>query len=363
MLWLLPLAASAHKLVPAVVEVQLAPGGNAAVAMTLNLEALLAGIRPLHADTDQAPERVRYDTLRGASPQALEEVLRGRLGDLLAGIEFRFGQRRVAPEFRSVEIPPVGDIRVARKSTLHFSLPVPPGAEGFRFRLDPRFGNCVLRLSTPERGEPVAHWLTDGEASPPFAVDAPYREMSRLRTLGRYLPLGFTHILPLGLDHILFVLGLFLLTIHLRPVLWQVTAFTVAHTITLALTVLGYLSLPSTVVEPLIAASIVYIGAENVVTRTVHWHRVIVIFLFGLLHGMGFAGVLREGGIPPGQFVSALISFNVGVELGQLTVIAIAFAAVGYWFRERPWYRRRVVIPFSLVIAAVGLYWTVTRIG
>ena len=359
---LLPFAASAHKLAPALVEVRFQPGGGAGVEMALNLEAVLAGIQPAHADTDDAPERARYDALRAESPEGLERVLRGKLPDLLADIEPRFGEARSELRLRAVEIPPVGDLRVARKSTLYFDLSVPPEGESFRFRLAPRLGNCVLRLSTPEMTEPVAHWLTNGERSPPFALDAPYRGVSGYRTVSRYTALGFTHILPLGIDHILFVLGLFLLTIHLRPVLWQVTAFTVAHTITLALTILGYLELPDHIVEPLIAASIVYIGVENVVTRTVHWHRVIVIFLFGLLHGMGFAGVLHEIGLPTGRFVTALIAFNVGVELGQLAVIAIAFGAVGYWFRNRDWYRGRIVIPFSLVIAGVGLYWTVTRI-
>lgn len=362
-LLLLPINAPAHKLAPALVEVGFDQGGSADVAVTLNLEALLAGVQPTHADTDDAPERLRYEALRGESPEVLEEALRGALPDLLAGIELRFGEVRPALDLGSVAIPPVGDVRVARKSTLHFELALPPDTEAFQFRLAPRFGDSVLRIATPEMTEPVAHWLTDGEASPPFELAAPYRGVSALDTVNRYTWLGFTHILPLGIDHILFVLGLFLLTIHLRPVLWQVTAFTVAHTITLALTILGYIELPDTIVEPLIAASIVYIGVENVITRTVHWHRVIVIFLFGLLHGMGFAGVLHEIGLPAGQFVTALIAFNVGVELGQLAVIALAFGAVGYWFRDRDWYRGRVVIPFSLLIAGVGLYWTVTRIG
>ncbi|MEJ2321663.1 MAG: HupE/UreJ family protein, partial [Gammaproteobacteria bacterium] len=136
-----------------------------------------------------------------------------------------------------------------------------------------------------------------------------------------------------------------------------------AHTITLALTILGYIALPDSIVEPLIAASIVYIGLENILTQEIHWHRVIVIFLFGLLHGMGFAGVLHELGLPEGQLATALISFNVGVELGQIAVILLAFLAIGVWFRNKPWYRRFVVIPFSLLIALVGFYWFIERLA
>ena len=167
--------------------------------------------------------------------------------------------------------------------------------------------------------------------------------------------------MPKGLDHILFVLGLFLLSVRLAPLLIQVTAFTVAHTLTLALSVYGVVSLPSSIVEPLIAASIVYVAVENILTPQLKPWRALVVFGFGLLHGLGFAGVLQEVGLPHGQFVPALVSFNVGVELGQLAVIALAYLAVGIWGRNRPWYRPRVVIPASATVAAVGLFWTVQR--
>ena len=141
------------------------------------------------------------------------------------------------------------------------------------------------------------------------------------------------------------------------------TSFTLAHTITLALSIYGVLSLAPTIVEPLIALSIVYVGVENILTRELKPWRVVVVFLFGLLHGLGFAGVLTEIGLPRSEFLPALIAFNVGVELGQLAVIGIAFLAVGLWYRNRPWYRQRVTIPGSVLISLVGLYWFMERIG
>ncbi|MFC1665380.1 HupE/UreJ family protein [Pseudomonadota bacterium] len=176
-----------------------------------------------------------------------------------------------------------------------------------------------------------------------------------------YIGLGFTHILPKGLDHILFVVGIFLLSLKLSPVLWQITAFTVAHTITLALTIYGYISLSPSIVEPLIALSIVYVGVENILTSRLKPWRVLVVFIFGLLHGMGFAGVLTEIGLPRSEFVTALITFNVGVELGQLAVIGIALLLVG-GFRNKSWYRRWIVVPISLVISLIGLYWCLDRV-
>ena len=177
-----------------------------------------------------------------------------------------------------------------------------------------------------------------------------------------YLKLGFTHILPLGIDHILFVLGLFFLSPKLKPLLTQVTCFTIAHTITLGLAVYNVVSLPSYIVEPVIAASIIYVAIENLRRRELNKWRLLVVFLFGLIHGMGFAGALKELGLPKSQFLNALLTFNLGVELGQMTVIMIAFLAVGLWFKSREWYHKRIVVPASLVIAIIAAYWTVERI-
>lgn len=201
-----------------------------------------------------------------------------------------------------------------------------------------------------------------GKLSAPFPLDRAVVPQSRWTIVKTYLALGFKHILPRGLDHVLFVLGIFLLAVQLRPVLWQVSAFTVAHTITLALTIYGVVSLPSSVVEPLIALSIVYVAIENVFTSKLHAWRPLIVFCFGLLHGMGFAGVLTEIGLPRSEFIPALLAFNAGVECGQLTVIFTAFLLVGLPFRKKPWYRQRVVVPASLAIAGVGVFWTVQRV-
>jgi hypothetical protein len=111
----------------------------------------------------------------------------------------------------------------------------------------------------------------------------------------------------------------------------------------------------------LIAASIVYVAVENVVARGLTPWRPVIVFLFGLLHGLGFASVLADVGLPPGQYVPSLIGFNVGVEIGQLTVVALAYLTVGYWFGDKPWYRARIATPASLAIAAVGAWWVIER--
>jgi len=155
---------------------------------------------------------------------------------------------------------------------------------------------------------------------------------------------------------------LFLLSVKWKPLLIQVTSFTVAHTITLGLSIYGFISLSPAIVEPLISASIVYVAIENVITSELKPWRAFVVFGFGLLHGMGFAGVLSEIGLPRSEFLTALLTFNLGVELGQLSVITLAYLLVGLWWRNKPWYHQRIVRPLSILIAAVGCYWTVERV-
>lgn len=176
-----------------------------------------------------------------------------------------------------------------------------------------------------------------------------------------YLKLGFEHIIPLGLDHILFVLSLFFLNNQLKTIIWQATAFTVAHSITLGLAMYGLISPPTYIVEPVIALSIMFIAIENIISDKLRPSRMLIVFAFGLIHGLGFASVLTELGLPQNQFLTSLLTFNLGVELGQITVILLAWFLIGKWFHQKTWYRKRIVIPISAIIAIIALYWTVER--
>ncbi|MEP6646632.1 MAG: HupE/UreJ family protein [Saprospiraceae bacterium] len=177
-----------------------------------------------------------------------------------------------------------------------------------------------------------------------------------------YLELGYKHILPQGFDHILFVIGLCLLSTRIKTILWQATAFTVAHSITLALSMKNIIVAPSSIVEPIIALSILFVAIENIVISELKPWRIVIVFLFGLIHGMGFASALNEIGLPRDAFITSILSFNVGVELGQITIIVVVFATIIRIFGDKPWYRRRVVYPISIVIACIAAYWTVQRI-
>ncbi len=247
--------------------------------------------------------------------------------------------------------------------TIHLRGAVPQGSSHVTWTYGWTSSRYAFSITRAEDASASTEWLDGDQTSTPAPVQNASAERSRVRILAQYVGLGFTHILPKGIDHVLFVLGVFLLTRRARPVLLQISAFTIAHSITLGLSIYGIVSLPSAVVEPAIALSIAYIAVENLLTRDLKPWRYALVFLFGLLHGLGFAGALSELGLPREDFLLALLGFNAGVELGQLTVIALAFAGVGYWFRERVWYRQRVVVPASVCIAFLGLYWTVQRLS
>jgi hypothetical protein len=177
-----------------------------------------------------------------------------------------------------------------------------------------------------------------------------------------YLKLGYLHILPYGFDHILFVTGLCLLSDKISTILWQATAFTVAHSITLACSMKGLIVAPSAVVEPIIALSILFVALENIMVDKLNPWRILIVFMFGLIHGMGFASALNEIGLPPNKFFLSIFSFNVGVELGQVTVIVTTFALIIIPFHKIKNYKKRVVYPLSIIIASIALYWTIQRV-
>ena len=186
--------------------------------------------------------------------------------------------------------------------------------------------------------------------------------MSYFETISTYFQLGFTHVIPLGFDHILFILTLFFLSSNIKMVIIQCSVFTLAHSLSLGLAASGFIIPNANIVEPLIAASILFTAIENIVHDKINPWRIALIFEFGLIHGLGFANSLKEIGLPKNQFLPSLLSFNIGVEFGQITIILAAYFLISKWFSNKIWYKERIVYPISTVIASVALYWTIERI-
>lgn len=342
---------------PAIAELTL---GQTETRLTIetNLEALIADIDlSTVRDTDEAENAADYDGLAALEPEELRRAFQRFWPAMRSGLEITVDRQHVDPVVTGVEIPPPDTEGLARTSIIAFTLPA--GRE-VSFQWAKSYGDIVVRQLGVADDIAYTGFLSGGERSPPIMIDGGVTQ-GPVATLTRYVAVGFDHIIPKGLDHILFVLGLFFLAPRIRALLWQISAFTLAHTVTLALGATGAVVVDPAIVEPLIALSIVYVAVENVFIGHLSPWRPVLIFAFGLLHGLGFASVLADFGLPDAQFLPALIGFNIGVELGQIAVVLLAFMAVGFWFRDRTWYRPRIAVPASLCIAATGTYWAAER--
>jgi hydrogenase/urease accessory protein HupE len=255
-----------------------------------------------------------------------------------------------------------------------------PDGDGVIFRNSFSCGNVagdilyrstVLTATDPGARQVVL--IGDGMNAPQALLDAGHTTIalsapapSLFSTMQRYLVTGIEHIF-LGYDHIAFLVAVVLWARRLVPVIKIVTAFTIAHSITLSLAALNVIVIPSVVVEPAIAASIVFVAMENFFSRDID-RRWRVAFVFGLVHGFGFAGALREVGLPANAIVTALAAFNVGVEIGQVAIVSIvvptliAFDHLTATNRAAPVRAASLVYALSALISLLGGYWLVTRI-
>ena len=364
----------AHEVQPTIADLIVADG-QLELVLDLNLEAFLAEI-DLDGlqDTDEAENAAGYDALRALPDAELLAQAANLLPAWNALPVVTVDGTPVMLTGGAASVPEQVDQDLPRVSRWQLLGSVPAGAQQVQIRWPEGAGALVIRQQGV--ADPYTGYLEGGGTSDAITLgggDA----ASGWQTFAAYIPVGFDHILPKGLDHILFVLGLFFLSTRLGPLLWQVSAFTLAHTVTLALGALGWVSISGAIVEPLIAASIVYVAVENIFSGHLNKWRPAVVFGFGLLHGLGFASVLGDFGLPEGQFIPALIGFNIGVELGQLTVIAMAAvliwlavraAAVARLTDEESAVRsysvtfRAVSLAGSLLIAIIGAWWVVERV-
>lgn len=361
--WCPPSRADAVK--PALVELTIFDDGTFSMEIRASIEAMLAGISTRYKNTKDAPTAAEYDVFRAMAPVDLERQFAAFKPTFFDALSLRFGGQKADLKIVSVDIPEPGYKKVPRISTILLSGELPQGAENFDWTYPARFGDAAFRYRHYVPDEYTWSdwtWLRNGESTQKIGIRANYVKRALLDVVLSYIKLGYLHIVPLGLDHILFILGIFLLSPRLKPLFWQATAFTVAHTITLGLSMYGVINVPARIVQPLIALSIAYVGVENIFFSTLHSRRIVIVFLFGLLHGMGFASVLADFGMPKNDFVTALLSFNVGVELGQISLLLAAWLLLALPFGSSLNYRKLVVIPGSTVIAVMGMVWTIDRV-
>lgn len=353
---------------PALIEISAFTTGHVEIEIRASIEALLTGINASYKNTQDAPTAEEYDALRVLEGHQLQEKFKTFKQDMLDQIFLEADNKIVELQISSVTVPEPGYTKVPRISVIRLTATIDKHTKQVRWYYPASFGDNAVRVRQVDEANQKWHWsqwqwLRNDETSQPFSLTEVFTKAPLSETIWSYLVVGFEHIVPKGTDHILFIFGLFLFSIKISPLLWQVTMFTIAHTITLGLSMNGVIALPSIVVEPLIALSIAYVGLENILTKQLHKSRLLLVFAFGLLHGLGFASVLDDFGMPDDDFVVALISFNIGVEFGQLAVIALAFLMIGLWFQHYEWYRKRIVIPASLGVSIIGIFWTIERLA
>ena len=353
--------ASAHEMRPSIASLSVDEKGVLTLELITNAEAWLANIDPSLSDTNDSPNAEQYDQLRALDSDGLTKLIRERTLDITDAVEISSGNVLIRMSLIAISILPVDDITLPRDTKLIFLGGLPGGSNSITYRVHETFPNTAVRLFL-DNADPRVQFVKSGQASDALSLGQTFaRSVGAI--VAEYVELGFTHIIPRGLDHIIFILGLTLISKRFVDLLIQVTAFTVAHSVTLALGLYGVLNLPPSVVEPLIAASIIYIAVENIWHHRVNTSRALIVFCFGLLHGLGFAGVLAELGLPESDFLIGLLAFNGGVELGQLAVILLAYLSVGIWVIRYPWYESRVAVPASALIGMVGVYWFIERVA
>ncbi|MCW9046707.1 MAG: HupE/UreJ family protein [Gammaproteobacteria bacterium] len=351
---------------PAMVEISVFADGNYRVELRASIEAIMTGINSKYRNTQDAPSAEEYDALRALQSAQLREKFITFESQLEEEIKLYFDKKPTKLQISEVIIPVPGYTKVPRTSLIVFQGKIDKQVKQLSWYYPARFSDNAIRVRQIDTENEKWYWsswqwLRNDQLSKPFSLKEVFTEPALFSVISEYVIAGFDHIIPKGLDHILFILGIFLLSTKLKTLAWQATMFTLAHSITLSLSMFNIVSLPASIVEPLIALSIAYIGFENIFAHKLKTSRLALVFAFGLLHGLGFASVLADFGMPESAYATALISFNIGVEIGQLIILSSAYFCITYWFKNKQHFHNYITVPGSIIIGVTGLYWTWDR--
>ena len=352
-----------HELRPAIANLNVYEKDNvlnANLSIRLNLESIIAEIDFDHSNTEFSEKSNEYKKLRNMNSDELLKEHNFKIKELVNNIHLLSSNHDYNLSLKNINIPEVGNLDIIRDTIINFDIKNLKNEEHI-FYWGENYGPIILRVNSVENEDLYSKLIESGKQSDSFSL-LTKTNLKVSENIKTYIDLGFKHIIPKGLDHILFVLALFLLSSKLRPLILQVSIFTLSHTITLFLGVFDIINISPQIVEPLIALSICFVAIENLFTEKLMKLRPYIIFFFGLLHGLGFAGILNDIGVSEGAFIINLISFNLGVELGQIGVIILSYLFIALIFQKKKWYRNRVTKPLSMIIALIGFYWFIQRL-
>ena len=332
----------------------------------LNAELILSGIDASNiTDTNSSPLSATYDDLRSLTRENLKILLIESWDDIQSKINLNINDVSTKFELVDINIEANRDFEISRDSILYLKYELDEDDEFLTFKWSEKYGPIIIREINELKKEDdlYTEYLQAGLQTDKIFIKSENTQ-SIFKSIINYFFLGIQHIIPKGLDHILFIVGLFFFSVTLRPLLIQVTMFTIAHSITLIFVSVSYINVNPLIVEPIIALSIAYVGIENIFKQYVkEYLRYIIIFFFGLLHGLGFALVLSDIGYQSSKLILNLISFNLGIEAAQIFIILFLYILLGIKFSNKKYYRYIFQVPVSLFIALVGIYWFFERIN
>ena len=332
----------------------------------LNAELILSGIDASNiTDTNSSPLSATYDDLRSLTRENLKILLIESWDDIQSKINLNINEVSTKFELVDINIEANRDFEISRDSILYLKYELDEDDEFLTFKWSEKYGPIIIREINELKKEDdlYTEYLQAGLQTDKIFIKSENTQ-SIFKSIINYFILGIQHIIPKGLDHILFIVGLFFFSVTLRPLLIQVTMFTIAHSITLIFVSVSYINVNPLIVEPIIALSIAYVGIENIFRKYVkEYLRYIIIFFFGLLHGLGFALVLSDIGYQSSKLILNLISFNLGIEAAQIFIILFLYILLGIKFSNKKYYRYIFQVPVSLFIALVGIYWFFERIN
>ena len=364
LLFLLTNFAKADVVKPALVEVSIFKDKTIQVEIDLSLEAAMTGIGTQYKNTQDAPNSDEYDVLRALEPEALRQKFSHFEQDFMQSFALKVNQKPQPLILSHVDIDIVGYKQRPRKSVLTYTGKLQAWPKTITWQYDQIYGDNALRWQVYQVDEynwSQWQWLRDGEVSEIIDINHP-EPLSKLERFSQFVGIGFDHVIPLGWDHILFIVGMALSSLLWRKLLVLVSLFTLAHTLTLGLAMYGLVEISPQIIEPLIAFSIAYVAIENLIIQQSMIRQSLVIFFFGLIHGLGFATMLKEFEMTQDSFLTTLIGFNVGVEIAQVAIVLAVVAILLLMRKFALNYRRLAIIPTSIIISIIGIWWGVERL-
>ena len=358
------LSLKSHEIKPSIADFSINES-SLTFEIRLNAELILSGIDASDIqNTDNSNLSYKYDDLRKLPDNDLKDNIMSNWNNISQNIYIKLDGDVQELNLLSIEIINQRNYEVTRDTIINFHIPLDKKNTSFSFSMSKKFGSIILREQNLYKNvdQLYTNYLNSGDESDLINLNHTVA-LTKINSFIKYLFLGIQHIIPKGLDHILFIIGLFLFSNLIRPLLLQVSMFTIAHTITLVIASLSLINVNASIVEPLIALSIVYIGVENIFKKYSNTKiRYYVIFLFGLLHGLGFALVLKDVGLDYSNLLINLVSFNIGVEIAQIFILFLLYLTIGLFFSKKKYYKLIFQIPLSLFISLIAIYWFVERI-